>query len=137
MPVATIRELAGRASSIHIRVAGDADESVTLQPGVGWPLEQLRRGVPFDKTLHGVDVTKAIAQVTWSGSMADSMWNRGIATYSEGASLIDGDLYHAAGNPNGLFLCAGERCEFRAGSAAPVEVWLGAAETGWDGGAWD
>ena len=42
------------------------------------------------------------------------------------------DELKAAGNPNGLFLCAGERCEFRAGVAAPVEVWLGAPDLEWD-----
>jgi len=123
-----IRALASNASSIHIRMANQPAQNVTLQPGVDWPLERLRRGLPFDTTLHGVDVTKAVARVTWTGTMVDSMWNRGMSKYSEGTSISDGDLYHAAGNPNGLFLCQGERCEFRAGFVAPVEVWLGAGD---------
>lgn len=79
--------------------------------------------------------------------MIDAMWNSGMASYSIGSSLLDGDLYNAAGtasifhafahfllvlqlrnlagNSDGLFLSAGSRCEFRAGVAAPVEVWLG------------
>ena len=37
----------------------------------------------------------------------------------------DGRLYLGCGNPRGLQLLAGNKCEMHAGTPAPVEVWLG------------
>ena len=128
LPPDAIEQLASAASSIHIRLRGDETESITLRPGVTWPLQQLARGLPFDRTLHGVDVTPSIAKVTWAGtpSRVDAMWNRGVAEHRHGDSLRHGRLYLACGNPSGLHLVAGERCEFCASAGpAPVEVWLG------------
>ena len=125
MPVDESVERARRSVSIHVRVQGEEDESVTLRPGVTWPLDQLRRGLPFDETHHGVDVTPAIARVTWAGTRVDAMWNKGIGSRTRGDTLADGRLYLAFENPMGLHLVAGERCEFEAGTPAPVEVWLG------------
>ena len=49
----------------------------TPPPGVLWPLQQLARGVPFDRTLHEMDVTPAIARVTWVGpsDVVDAIWS--------------------------------------------------------------
>jgi hypothetical protein len=129
VPVERVMALAARATSIHIRVHGDETDALTLRPGVVWPLEQLRRGLPFDTTLHGVDVTPQIARVTWHGpsSVVDRMWNRGARTNSQfGRTLEDGRLYLGCGNPNGLRLIAGRHCEFASGQqTTPVEVWIG------------
>lgn len=130
LPVAAVARLANTATSIHIRIAGDEAESVTLKPGVAWPLQQLRRGLPFDMTLHGVDVTPAIARVTWHGppSCVDRMWNKNIRSHREAETLEEGRLYIGSGNPNGLHLVAGRHCEFSTGGRSAgraVEVWLG------------
>jgi len=130
MPAEAIMRLARSATSIHIRLRGHPAESLTLKPGVVWPLQQLQRGLPFDQTLHGVDVTPPIARVTWHGPshLVERMWNKGIAQHKKGATLHDVRLYLAAGNPGGLHLVAGHHCEFgSADEAAPVEVWLGEA----------
>ena len=99
--------LAATATSIHVRLRDDEGESVTLRPGVVWPLEQLRRGLPFDRTLHGVDVTPAIARVTWHGPphVVERMWNKGVHTHRHeggGESLQGGRLYLGCGNAKGL-----------------------------------
>lgn len=129
MTVDELMKLASSSTSIHIRLHGDEAEGITLKPGVVWPLEQLRRGMPFDRTLHGVDVTPAIARVTWHGpsSVVDRMWNKGVHRHRDavGETLKDGRLYLGCGNPNGLHLVAGRHCEFVRGTAAAVEVWLG------------
>ena len=54
-----IQRLAASATSIHIRLAGQPHRSVTLRQGVLWPLERLRRGLPFDVTDSGGDVRPA------------------------------------------------------------------------------
>ena len=129
LPVEMIEQLAAAANTIHIRIKGDENQSVTLKPGVEWPLQQLRRGMPFDTTLHGVDVTPAIARVTWTSVGGDkfieAMWNKGASRHRESNTLRQGRLYLGCGNPHGLHLLAGSRCELHAGSPAPVEVWLG------------
>ena len=132
LPPDAIESLASAATSIHIRVAGgDEGRHLTLKPGVQWPLQQLQRGLPFDRTLHGVDVTPAIARVTWAGdeTMLDAMWTKGVssrgAAVDLGESMRQGRLYAAVGNHKGLFLVAGKRCELPAGQPAKVEVWLG------------
>ena len=85
--------------------------------------------MPFDSTLHGVDVTPAIARVTWTSVGGDkyveAMWNKGASRHRESNTLRQGRLYLGCGNPYGLHLLAGSRCELHAGSPAPVEVWLG------------
>ena len=126
LPADTIVRLASSATSIHIRLHDDDSESVTLNPGVVWPLQQLQRGLPFDSTPHGLDVTPAIARVTWSGArhLVDAMWNKGTRERREGNSLHAGRLFFGCGNPNGLRLVASEHCEW-IGKAAAVEVWLG------------
>jgi len=131
LPIDAIMHLAETATSIHIRIAGDESESVTLKPGVVWPLQQLRRGLPFDKTLHGVDVTPAIARVTWHGPPAcvERLWNKGVDRHRESETLRQGRLYLGCGNPNGLHLVAGQHCDFSSGGqqtgGSAVEVWLG------------
>jgi hypothetical protein len=131
LPIDAIMHLAETATSIHIRIAGDESESVTLKPGVVWPLQQLRRGLPFDKTLHGVDVTPAIACVTWHGPPAcvERLWNKGVDRHRESETLRQGRLYLGCGNPNGLHLVAGQHCDFSSGGqqtgGSAVEVWLG------------
>ena len=140
LPPEAIEHLASAATSIHIRLAGGSGGdlySLTLKPGVAWPLQQLQRGLPFDRTLHGVDVTPAIARVTWAGDpqMLDAMWTKGVNSTrgvpeDVGESLRQGGrLYAAVGNPNGLFLVAGKRCELPAGTPARVEVWLGKVQS--------
>jgi len=57
--VPAIQRLAASATSIHIRLAGQPHRSVTLRQGVLWPLERLRRGLPFDVTDSGGDVRPA------------------------------------------------------------------------------
>ena len=46
--VPAIQRLAASATSIHIRLSGQPHRSVTLRQGVLWPLERLRRGLPFE-----------------------------------------------------------------------------------------
>ena len=129
LPVEAIEMLAADAQTIHIRVRGDETSGITLRPGVEWPLQQLRRGLPFDTTLHGVDVTPAIARVTWTSpsndALVDAMWTKGSSRRKEGNTLRDGRLYLGAGNPHGLNLIAGSRCEMHSGVPVAVEVWLG------------
>ena len=57
--VPAIQRLAASATSIHIRLSGQPHHSVTLRQGVQWPLERLRRGLPFDVTDSGGDVRPA------------------------------------------------------------------------------
>ena len=57
--VLAIQRLAASATSIHIRLSGQPHHSVTLRQGVKWPLERLRRGLPFDVTDSGDDVRPA------------------------------------------------------------------------------
>ena len=57
--VPAIQRLAASATSIHIRLSGQPHRSVTLRQGVLWPLERLRRGLPFDVTDSGGDVRPA------------------------------------------------------------------------------
>ena len=82
-------------------------------------------------------MTPAIAKVTWAGDtdIIEAMWNKNVATRSAsdptyleedlGETVRDGRLYAAVGNPRGLFLVKGKRCELRAGTPGMVEVWLG------------
>ena len=56
---ADVPKLAKAAQSIHIRTAGRPSDSVTLKPGVTWPLERLRKGRCFDSTLEGTGVAAA------------------------------------------------------------------------------
>ena len=54
------------------------------------------------------------------------MWNKGTRMHrSSGDTLRHGRLYLGCGNPHGLHLLSGSRCEMHAGTPAPVEVWLG------------
>ena len=73
-------------------------------------------------------MTPAIARVTWAGgdAIVDAMWNRGVGDERGlGETLRDGRLFLGCGNPRGLHLIAGRRCELHNGEPAPVEVWLG------------
>ena len=134
LPPEAIEHLAGTANTIHIRVAGDESRSVTLRPGVVWPLQQLsRRSLTARST---ASTTPAIARVTWAGDpeVIDAMATRGCrprrraparAPPEASANLRQGRLYVASGNAKGLHLVSGKRCELHRGQPAPVEVWLG------------
>ena len=102
--------LAKEACTIHIRIKGDENKSITLKPGVDWPLQQLRRGLPFDTTLHGCDITPQIARVTWASpggeQYVQAMWNKGTSRHRESSTLKFGRLYLACGNARGLQLIA-------------------------------
>ena len=118
--------LASSATSIHIRLADQEHHSVTLKPGAEarWPLERLARGLPFDVTDSGGDVTRELAERTWSGSRVKAMVARG-PCQGQDRTLWEGVLYDARTNPEGLHLIEGVACEFHRGRPAPVEVWLG------------
>lgn len=73
MSMAAVQALAGRASSIHIRLGAEDDRSVTLKEGVRWPLEQLALGRTFDRRLDGFAVTEATVAATWIGAAAPAM----------------------------------------------------------------
>ena len=77
--VGAVMLLASSATSIHIRLADQEHHSVTLKSGAEarWPLERLARGLPFDVTDSGGDVTRELAERTWSGSRVKAMVARG------------------------------------------------------------
>jgi len=126
MDLASIQELAGRSTSIHMRLAGQPEQSATLAKGQTWPLERLRQGMAFHRTLSGGGVSRELAAETWTGSLAGSMWNTS-AESDPDLSLADGLLYASSTKKNaaGLNLLAGKACGVDGTEAAAVEVWLG------------
>ena len=122
----SIQELAGRSTSIHVRLAGQPGQSATLAKGQSWPLERLRRGMAFHRTLSGGDVSRELAAETWTGSLAGAMWNVNVAAEPD-LSLAEGLLYASstAENAAGLNLRTGTSCGVDGADAAAVEVWLG------------
>ena len=126
MDLASIQELAGRSTSIHVRLAGQPEQSATLAQGQTWPLERLKRGMAFHRTLSGGGVSKELAAETWTGSLARCMWNASVESDPD-PSLADGVLYESSTKRNaaGLNLLAGKACGVNGAEAAAVEVWLG------------
>ena len=126
MDLASIQELAGRSSSIHVRLAGQPEQSATLAQGQTWPLERLKRGMAFHRTLSGGGVSKELAAETWTGTLAGCMWNENVESDPD-PSLADGVLYESSTKRNaaGLNLLAGKACGVNGAEAAAVEVWLG------------
>ena len=118
-----IQQLAGRSSSIHVRLANQPSESATLLGGQTWPLQRLVEGLPFHRNLDGSDVSRELATATWSGKLASSMWNSGFRTEKD-LPLSDGLLYSGKGNTNGINLQLGQSCSLGS-QAAALEVWLG------------
>jgi hypothetical protein len=102
LPIDAIQALATRSSSIIIRQASCPKQSVTLVPGVTWPLEKLSRGEPFDLTLDGEDISRDIAAQTWAGPCLKSMWNSGRS--ARGVGSLEESLYQACSNARGLRL---------------------------------
>ena len=126
MDLASIQELAGRSTSIHVRLAGQPEQSATLAQGQTWPLERLKRGMAFHRTLSGGGVSKELAAETWTGTLAGCMWNASVESDPD-PSLADGVLYESSTKRNaaGLNLLAGKACGVNGAEAAAVEVWLG------------
>jgi len=118
---AALTDAAGRPGLVHVRVAGQPDESVTLKAGVRWPLEQLAEGRAFSSLPNGGDVSEAKAAETWKGRKVAQMWSRG---HGGNKMLASGALYHACCNGDGLHLFRRLSCEFHYEKAAPVEVWI-------------
>ena len=118
---AALTDAAGRPGLVHVRVAGQPDESVTLKAGVRWPLEQLAEGMAFSSLPNGGDVSEAKAAETWKGRKVAQMWSRG---HGGNKTLASGALYHACCNGDGLHLIRRLSCEFHYEKAAPVEVWV-------------
>ena len=123
MDLASIQELAGRSSSIHVRLAGQPEQSATLAQGQTWPLERLKRGMAFHRTLSGGGVSKELAAETWTGTLAGCMWNASVESDPD-PSLADGVLYESSTKRNaaGLNLLAGKACGVNGAEAAAVEV---------------
>ena len=126
MDLASIQELAGRSTSIHMRLAGQPEQSATLAKGQTWPLERLRQGMAFHRTLSSGGVSRELAAETWTGSLAGSMWNASVESDPD-LSLADGLLYASSTKQNaaGLNLLAGKACGVNGAEAAAGEVWLG------------